>query len=80
MDLGASFFLLLSHSTESFGRGTTKGRLELRVRGHGKGTVRGTLSEVVCFIRRVGASLASFKVGLGTVLTCLLYTSPSPRD
>ena len=50
MDLGAGFFLLLRLSTVSSRRDKITGGTELRVRGHGRGTLRGTLGEVVLFM------------------------------
>ena len=63
-DFGVDCFFLLRLSIVSSGRGKIMGGPKLCVRGHGKSTLRGTVSEVVVFMRRGPAGSASFIVDL----------------
>ena len=61
VDLGVDYFFLPRLSIVSSGRGKIMGGPKLRVRGRGKGTVRGTEGEVVVFMQlgRRGSVVAS---------------------
>jgi len=56
-DLRADLVLLIGLSIMSSGRGSTVRGPELRVRGHDKDAVRGTLGEVMVFLFRLKVSL-----------------------